>query len=112
MIEMFTSTLGIMMLSLWTLFVTYALWYFTKAKSYAPITPEEAKQLWSIHHQTSRCNSRKWRQVKRNGRTVGVECGCGYKHVQLRLIATHMPTKPAPLSTYGFDPTEPLKTSS
>jgi hypothetical protein len=112
MIEMFMSNLGITMLSLWALFVIYAFWYFTKAKSYAPITVEEARQLWAIHHQTSRCSSRKWRQVKQNGKTVGVECGCGYKHVQLRLIASHSPAKPAPLATCGFEPAEPLRTSS
>jgi len=112
MIEMFMSSLGIMMLSVWTAFVSYTFWYFTKAKSYAPITPEEAKQLWSIHHQTSGCTSKKWRQIKRNGITVGVECGCGYKHLQLRQIATHMPATPAPLSSYGLEPAEPLQKSS
>jgi hypothetical protein len=112
MIEMFMSNLGIMMLSLWTLFGVYASWYFTKAKSYAPITPEEARQLWSIHHQTAKCGSRRWRQVKHHGTTVGVECGCGYKHVQLRPVATHLPATPATLSTYGFDPAEPMQASS
>jgi hypothetical protein len=91
MFETFTSNLSIMMLALWGCFMTYASWYFTKAKRYSPITPTEARQLWTIHKHDTRCNGRKWRQVKNGKQTVGFQCECGYRHMQKRPLVTRTP---------------------
>ncbi|MGB9683675.1 MAG: hypothetical protein ACPL1Z_01950 [Candidatus Bathyarchaeales archaeon] len=77
---------------LWACFAAYVLWYFTKAKHYAPLTPDEAKVLWKIHKQNARCSSTRWRKILRGGKIVGFECECGYKHIQKRLITINTPT--------------------
>lgn len=91
MLEMLTPNLWIIMPSLWACFTMYLAWYFTKVKRYSPITPTEARQLWTIHRSDARCNGRKWRQVKNGKQTVGFECECGYKHVQKKPIVAHAP---------------------
>jgi hypothetical protein len=91
MLEMLTSNLWIVMPSSWACFTTYLAWYFTKVKRYSPITSAEARQLWTIHKHDTRCNGRKWSQVRRGKQTVGFECECGYKHVQKKPIIAHAP---------------------
>jgi len=81
----------ILMPALWTSFGAYALWYLTKAKSYAPITAEEARLLWTIHKRSSRCNGTEWQKITRGKKIVGFECRCGYKHVQKRPIVANVP---------------------
>ncbi len=83
--------LEIIMSILWACFAVYAIWYFTVAKNYAPITLGEAKILWKIHKRNIQCNARKWREVRREGKIVGFECECGYKHVQKRPITANTP---------------------
>jgi hypothetical protein len=84
--------LEILMFTVWGCLTTYAIWYFTLAKHYAPITFNEAKILWKIHKQNIRCNARKWRGIKRQGKIIGFECGCGYKHIQKRPLVANSPT--------------------
>jgi hypothetical protein len=91
MFEMLTHNLWIIMTSSWACLTMYAAWYFTKVKRYSSITPTEARQLWTIHRHDTRCNGRKWRQVKKGKQTVGFECECGYKHVQKKPIMAHAP---------------------
>jgi len=76
----------------WASFIGYAIWYFTMAKHYAPLTQEEAMVLWKIHRQNAKCHSTKWRKIKRGGKIVGFECECGYRHIQKRPITTSTPT--------------------
>ena len=83
--------LEILLFTFWTIFVVYATWYFTSAKHYAPLTYTEAKILWSIHKQSVKCNSKKWKPIKRGNKIVGYECECGYKHVQKRPIVGNTP---------------------
>src|SRR3972149_7404423 len=83
----------ILALALWACFTTYITWYFTSAKKYAPITPNEAKTLWKIHRHNIGCNARKWREISRRGKTIGFECECGYKHIQRRPIVANTPTQ-------------------
>jgi len=79
------------MSTLWACFAVYVIWYFTSAKHYAPITPNEAKILWKIHKQNTQCDAGAWREIRRGGNMVGFECKCGYKHVQKRLITANTP---------------------
>jgi len=94
------------MIALWGCFTTYATWYFTLAKHYAPITPNEAKILWKIHKQNIECYARKWRRIKRGDKIIGFECECGYKHIQKRPIVASTPTphiEPAISQTSALD---------
>jgi hypothetical protein len=112
MTDLFMSNLWIIAPTLWACLIVYVVWYSTKAKSCAPITSTEAKQLWAIHLQNTRCSSRKWRQLKHHGQTIGFECGCGYKHVQHRPLVASTPTTSEPLPTPNFNTLQPSKTSS
>jgi hypothetical protein len=84
--------LEILALALWGGLTAYAVWYFTSAKYYAPITVNEARILWKIHKRNIRCNARKWREIRRGGKMIGFECECGYKHIQKRPIVSNAPT--------------------
>ncbi|NWG10573.1 hypothetical protein HXY33_02305 [Candidatus Bathyarchaeota archaeon] len=84
--------LEILMLSSWTCFATYAIWYSTSAKHYAPITTYDARILWKIHRQSTQCASRKWRAIKRGNKIIGFECECGFKHIQKRPIIANAPS--------------------
>ena len=89
--EMLISNMWIIMPSLWACLTMYLVWYFAKVKRYSPLTPTEARQLWTIHRHDAHCSGKKWRQVKKGKRTVGFECECGYKHVQKKPIMAHAP---------------------
>jgi hypothetical protein len=92
MFEVFTSNLLVVVPALWACLAAYATWYFTKAKSYSPLTQTEARQLWAIHRHNTNCNGRKWRRVKKGKQTVGFQCECGYKHIQKKPLMAHTPT--------------------
>jgi len=83
--------LEILVIVIWGFLTTYTIWYFTKAKNYAPITLNEARLLWKIHKRNMRCTSNKWRSIQRKGRIIGFECECGYKHIQKRPIVANTP---------------------
>jgi hypothetical protein len=89
---MVKNMLEMLMVVSWGCLVGYATWYFTSAKHYAPITHNEARILWKIHKRHIRCNARKWQEIKRDGKIVGFECKCGYKHIQKRPIVSTTPT--------------------
>jgi len=78
--------LEILMPTMWTCFTVYATWYFTSAKYYAPLTLNEARLLWKIHKQDTRCKSRKWSEIRHNGSIIGFKCG--YKHVQKKPVGS------------------------
>ena len=103
MFEMFMSNLLIVMPTLWACFATYGAWYFTKAKSYSPITQTEARQLWTIHRHNARCNGKKWQQVKKGKQTIGFQCECGYRHVQKRPLVAHTPATMRSSQFSAFD---------
>lgn len=103
MFELFTSNLWILTPTTWVCFTVYAAWYFTRVKRYSPITPTEARQLWTIHKQDVHCNGRKWRRLKNGKQTVGFQCECGYRHVQKRPIIAHAPTAPNSPEISAFD---------
>jgi hypothetical protein len=86
------DTLEILVFTVWTALVAYATWYFTSAKNYAPLTPNEAKILWKIHKQNINCNGKKWQAIKHHGKIIGFKCECGYKHTQKRPIVASTPT--------------------
>lgn len=77
--------------ALWACFTAYIIWYFTKAKNYAPITPNDARILWKIHRQSIHCDAKKWQVVRRGGKIVGFQCDCGYRHVEKRPIVGGLP---------------------
>jgi hypothetical protein len=77
----------------WGAFIAYAIWYFTMAKHYAPLTQEEAIVLWKIHKQNANCHSTRWRKIKPGGKIVGFECECGYRHIQKRPITKSTPPR-------------------
>ncbi|NWF86778.1 hypothetical protein HXY32_03075 [Candidatus Bathyarchaeota archaeon] len=83
--------LEILVFASWACLATYAIWYSTVAKHYAPITPNDARILWKIHKQSIQCASRKWRVIKRGNRVIGFECECGFKHIQKRPIVSNGP---------------------
>jgi len=98
--------LEILLIALWGCLAVYATWYFTSAKHYAPITPKEARILWKIHKRNVQCVARKWRVIKRGGKIIGIECKCGYKHIQKRPIVANTPEphiKPQNPQTSIFD---------
>jgi hypothetical protein len=88
---MVKNMIEIIAITLWTCFAAYAIWYFTSAKHYAPLTPNEAKMLWKIHKQTAKCEGRKWREIHRGRKIVGFTCECGYKYMQKRPIVAGAP---------------------
>lgn len=107
MIEMFMSNLWIFAPALWVCFIVYAAWYFTKVKTFAPITCAEARQLWAIHQKNTGCSNKKWRQIKHHDTTVGFECGCGYRHLHKRPVVGHSPPKSVSLKTPSFNTLRP-----
>jgi len=109
MIEMFMSNLWIIAPSLWAGFLAYVIWYSARVKTYEPITRTEARQLWVIHQQDSHCGSTKWRQLRKRGVTVGFECGCGHKHMQLRPVVAHLASTAVQLPTTTLNAAEPQK---
>jgi len=86
MLETITPLFNLLLPPLWMSLAAYATWYFTSAKKYAPLTTAEAKALWEIHAQREQCKSKRWKMIKRGDKIVGIECGCGHKHVQKRHI--------------------------
>jgi len=88
---MVKKMLETLVIALWACLAAYALWYFTLAKHYFPITFKEAKILWKIHKQHISCNAKKWRLIKHGNKIIGFECGCGYKHIQKRPIVANSP---------------------
>jgi hypothetical protein len=103
MFEILTSNLQIIMPTLWAGLAAYATWYFARAKRYSPLTATEAKQLWMIHRHDASCNSRKWRQIKREKLTVGFQCECGYTHVQKKPLVAHAPASLQTPQVSAFD---------
>lgn len=81
----------------WAAFMIYLIWYFAKAKHYAPLSMEEAQLLWKIHKARDDCNSKTWSEIHRGGKMVGFRCGCGYKHIQKRPVKA-----PKTTSTMSF----------
>ena len=81
----------IIAITLWVCFIAYAIWYFTSAKHYVPLTPREARLLWKIHKQTAGCYSKRWREIRRGRKIVGFACECGYKYMQKRPIVASPP---------------------
>ena len=75
----------------WSCFIAYIAWYFTVARSLAPITTEEARILWRIHRKDHNCNSEEWRVIKHGNKIVGFICTCGYKYLQRRPIVGGSP---------------------
>src|SRR4030065_2522412 len=103
MFELVTNNLFVVMPALWAGLGTYALWYLTKAKYYSPITREEARTLWYIHHQTLHCGARRWRKIKREDQIIGFQCECGYKHLQKKPLVAHSPSTTISTQTDTFD---------
>ncbi len=112
MIEILMSNLWIVAPALWACFTAYVVWYSTKAKSYAPLTQVEAKQLWTIHRQNLKCGSKKWRQIRNHDKTVGFECGCGHKHLQKRPIVSNSPAPPTSMKTTTLNTMQTSRNSS
>jgi len=86
LLETLVNNLEMLMLTLWVSFAVYTTWYLTSAKQSAPLTLNEAKILWKIHIQNAQCKAKKWREIRRRGKTVGFECECGHKHTQERPV--------------------------
>jgi hypothetical protein len=103
MFEVLTSNLWIVMLALWGCFTTYLAWYLTRAKRFSPITPIEAKQLWTIHRHDTHCDGRKWQQLKNGKHAVGFQCECGYRHIQKRPLVAHTPATLGTAQVSAFD---------
>jgi hypothetical protein len=91
MFETLTQDLWIVTPAVWALLTTYLAWYFTRAKRWSPLTLTEARQLWIIHKRATRCNGKRWRQVKKQGQTVGFRCECGHMHLQEKPVVAHAP---------------------
>ena len=103
MFEMFTSNLWILMPTMWGSFTIYLAWYFARAKRFSPLTPTEARQLWTIHKQDMHCSGKKWRQLKKGKLTVGFQCECGYSHVQKRPLMANAPAALNSSQVSAFD---------
>jgi|PlaIllAssembly_1097288.scaffolds.fasta_scaffold1748372_1 hypothetical protein len=66
--------------------------FLAVAKRSAPITPDEAKVMWTMHKQGSGCNHRKWQFIKRNkNKIIGFKCACGYQYTQKRPLLAITP---------------------
>lgn len=91
-IQKVEKMLNILLLTIWTCFASYLLWYVTSAKRNVTITHSDAKALWKIHKKSTKCSGHKWRPTsRRNGKISGFECECGYKYTQKRPIISSMP---------------------
>ena len=90
-IHMVKNMIEIVAITLWVCLAAYATWYFTSAKNYAPLTSREVRLLWKIHKQTTGCDSKQWREIRRGRKIVGFACECGYKYMQKRPIVASTP---------------------
>jgi len=53
------------------------------------VTIEDAKIIWTLHKQSSRCRHGKWMLIKpKNGKVNGFQCECGYKYLQKKSLIT------------------------
>jgi hypothetical protein len=56
-------------------------------KRKVPITPEDAKVMWTFHKQNGTCKYRNWHLLRRKkGKVIGFQCECGYKYTQKKPI--------------------------
>lgn len=110
-IHLVKKMLEILVYSIWTCFAVYSIWYLTSAKRYAPITRAEARALWHIHRQNSKCHTRKCKEIRRGGRIVGFECGCGYKHYQRRPMVGNGPASTIRLEDPEYSAFDALHTT-
>jgi hypothetical protein len=83
--------LEIIIPTIWTCLAVYSMWYFTSAKQYAPLTPQEAKILWKIHQKRSGCKSKKMRKIRHKDTLVGFQCSCGYRYIKKQPIVLKYP---------------------
>jgi len=52
-----------------------------------PITVEDAKVLWTLHKQNSRCRCKNWSLLKpKKDKVNGFICECGFKYTQKKPI--------------------------
>jgi len=59
-----------------------------------PITPEDAKVIWTLHKKNGACKCRKWNLLKRKkGQVIGFQCECGYKYTQKKPIILRTPAQ-------------------
>lgn len=108
---MIQNMLQILVPVAWTWFGVYAVWYFTSAKRYAPLTRGEARALWHIHKHNVRCDAKKCKEIRRGGKIIGFECGCGYKHFQERPIVGNGPASSIKLKSPDSSALESLHTT-
>ncbi len=73
-------------------------------KCTAPISPNEAEVIWTMHRKTTCCRGHKWKPIKhRHDKIVGFRCECGYKYTQKRPLVCRS-LKPIAESSEPFTP--------
>lgn len=70
----------------WSTLAIYGTWFYTSAKDYAPLKPQELAILWKLHKQNNYCQQKNPTVIQRKGKIVGFTCNCGYKYFSKRPI--------------------------
>jgi len=76
----------------WFSLGAYIFWFFTKAKTFQPLTLDDLALAWKLHKQETGCiASRIDSLLIRKDEVVGFRCDCGYEFLQKRLITQRVP---------------------
>jgi len=85
--------LDLVVWALWFILGAYSLWFFSKAKTFQPLTLNNLALTWKLHRQQTGCTaSRIHSLLTKNNEVVGFKCECGYEFLQKRLITQKVHT--------------------
>lgn len=85
--------LDLLVWAFWFIFGVYSFWFFSKAKTFQPLTLDKLALTWKLHKQQTGCTaSRIHSLLTKKNEVVGFQCECGYGFLQKRLITQKVHT--------------------
>jgi len=79
--------LNLLVWAFWFILGAYSFWFFSKAKTFQPLTLDDLALTWKLHKQQTGCTAPRIHSLlTKNDNVVGFKCDCGYEFLQKRLI--------------------------
>jgi len=107
--------LNLLVWAFWFILGAYSFWFFSKAKTFQPLTLDDLALTWKLHKQQTGCTAPRIHSLlTKNDNVVGFKCDCGYEFLQKRLITQkiHNYTKTSVVSSISSKIADPLKTKA